>query len=453
MPTVTLPDFIRTNVDAIVSRSQALSQGMPSAQQSNRAALQDHAKGILLAIAADLDNPKTTIHSHDCLPPGLSTDQSMLELRALQTSVMQLWSESTPTEPQTARAEETRFNEAIDQALSESLKRSARLFDALLSASPDLNFIMDTGGRFVYANRATIELLRSTAQGLVGKDFIDLGLPRSHDLQQILQGVIDTRVSHHGEISFSPSAEGEAVFDIIFEPILNGDGALDAVAATGRNVTHLKATEEEAMRRANYDFLTGLPNRSYFLNSLGQDIQRAGRSGLSIALLYIDLDGFKKVNDRHGQAAGDQLLQQVTQRISRCVRGTDTVARLGSNEFAVVLTDVSKALHVEILVQEMLGGLTQPFSILSENVQITAHMGITFFPQDASTPDDLLKNAGQAMYVAKSAERSCFSYFKVTMRDAAWARRKVIGELRRVPMKKLSRQRPYCAGATQLLGC
>jgi len=452
MSTMTLADFIRTNIEVIVSRWEGFAKTIPGARHMDRVELKDHAKGILLTIAADLDQTQTSleqaaksegkapdagketqakVHGNDRLSAGFSIDEAMSEFRALRASVMQLWGDSALTAPQAASEEGTRFNEAIDQAISESLERYSRLFDALMSSSPDLNFIMDIRGRLVYANKVTVRLFNGPLEEIIGKNFIDLGLPNAIELQQKLQGVIDSRISQSGEMSFSPHAKDEAVFEYIFEPVSNDGGHLDAIAATARNVTERKASEEEAIRSANYDFLTGLPNRSYFLNHLDEDVKRAERSGLSIALLFIDLDGFKNVNDRQGHDAGDQLLQQVAQRIGRCVRGTDTVARLGGDEFTVILADVNKVLHVEILVQEMLVALATPFSILGQDVQISASIGVTLFPQDASTPEDLLRNADQAMYAAKNAGKSCFSYFTGTMRDAAWARLKMIDALSR----------------------
>jgi len=460
MTTMTLPDFIRTNIEVIISRWEEFAKTIPGARHMDQEGLRDHAKGILLTIAADLDCAQTSIeqtekskgrapdadketqaeiHGNTRLSAGFRIDEAMSEFRALRASVMQLWGDSILTTVPAASDEGTRFNEAIDQAISESLQRYSRLFEALLSSAPDLNFIMDIRGRFLYANKVTVRLFNMPMEEIAGKNFIDLGLPNAVELQQKLQGVIDKRISHSGEMSYSPRGEDEATFEYIFEPVCNDGGYLDAIAATARNVTERKATEDEAIRSANYDFLTGLPNRSNFLNHLDQDVKRAERSGLPIALLFIDLDGFKNVNDRQGHDAGDQLLKQVAQRISRCVRGTDTVARLGGDEFTAILTDVNKVLHVEILVQEMLYALATPFSILGKVVQISASIGVTLFPQDASTPEELLRNADQAMYSAKNAGKSCFSYFTVAMRDAAWARLKVIDELSRaIPQNELA---------------
>ena len=451
MTSMSLPDFIRANIEVIVSRWVEFAHSIHSAHQLNRLALRDHAKGILLTIASDLENPQTAfeqiekskgnaadankqtqakVHGNDRLSAGFSIDETMSEFRALRASVMQLWCDSSLTATQSSSDEGTRFNEAIDQAISESLERYSRLFDVLLSSSPDLNFIVDLRGRLVYANKVTVGLLKLPLDKIMGKNFIDLGLPNATELQQKLQNVIDTRISNSGEMTFSPQTEGDATFEYIFDPVCNGERHLDAIAVTARNVTERKAAEDKAIRSANYDFLTGLPNRSNFLNHLEKDLKRAERSGLSIALLFIDLDGFKSVNDQQGHDAGDQLLQQVAQRIGHCVRATDTVARLGGDEFTAILTDVNKLLHMEILVQEMLGSLAKPFSVRGKDVQISASIGITLFPEDARTPEELLRNADQAMYAAKNAGKNCFSYFTVAMRTTALARRKLIDELR-----------------------
>jgi hypothetical protein len=167
MSPMTLADFIRSNVDEIVVRWESFARTIPGARHMDRAALQDHAKGILLTIAADLDrgqsvserdmkskgkatdaNKETdaTVHGNTRLSAGFSIEEAISEFRALRASVMQLWGDSVLTAPQAASDEGTRFNEAIDQAISESLQRYSHLIDALLSSSPDLNFIMDIRG-------------------------------------------------------------------------------------------------------------------------------------------------------------------------------------------------------------------------------------------------------------------------------------------------------------------
>ncbi|WAK00502.1 putative bifunctional diguanylate cyclase/phosphodiesterase [Methylobacter sp. YRD-M1] len=457
---MTLSDFIRTNSELIISRWEAFAKSIPVARYMDSSELRDHAKGILLTIATDLDHTQTSLeqreksegrashemeeteareHGYARLSAEFSISETMSEFRALRASVMQLWTDSAMISSQIASDDIIRFNEAIDQAITESLERYSRLFDALLSSSPDLNYIIDIRGRIAYANKAMTRLFNMSQNEIVGKNYFDLGVTNAAEVHKVLQQVLDTRESHHGEMSLATSDETELIFEYIFAPVINADGYLDAIAGTARNITERKVSEKEAIRSANYDRLTGLANRTYFLEHLDQDIRRSERSGLPIALLFIDLDGFKSVNDREGHDAGDLLLQQVAQRIVGCVRGTDMVARLGGDEFTVILNDVNKVLRVEILAQEMLEDIAKPFSILGKDIHISASIGISLFPQDAATPGELIRNADQAMYVAKGAGRSRFSFFTVAMRDAAWAHLRMIDELRRaIPQNELA---------------
>ncbi|MFD2270555.1 diguanylate cyclase domain-containing protein [Undibacterium arcticum] len=132
-------------------------------------------------------------------------------------------------------------------------------------------------------------------------------------------------------------------------PAVDKEGVVEAVAGTARNITERKAAEEKNWQRANYDLLTGLPNRRLFLDRLEQDLKHAGRIGAPISLLFIDLDHFKEVNDKFGHDAGDLLLRLVTARLLSCIRDTDTVARLSGDEFTVILQDLRGTEDVELI--------------------------------------------------------------------------------------------------------
>ena len=457
MTTTKLSDFIRTNIEPILVAWEQFAKDIPVARQMNTAALRDHAKEMLSVIADDLERPQTSyeqsekskgqgphppmeteaeMHGAARVTEGFSVNEALSEFRALRASVVQLWIDSNTTPPHAAIDELIRFNEAIDQALAESFARYStdkeqytRLFDTLLSSSPDLNYIFDLNGNFIYANKSLASLYGMSLSEIVDKNFFGLGVFVASELQQKLRDVIETKETCRGEISSLASGK-EVIYEYIFFPVRNNDGHVEAIAGTARDVTERKASEEKIKRSANYDFLTGLPNRNLFHDRLEQEIKHAERTGLSIALLFIDLDGFKEVNDRLGHDGGDQLLQLTAQRIGSCVRETDTVARLGGDEFTVILTTVNKISHIEILAREILEELARPFPVLGTDVHISGSIGITLFPQDAGTPEDLLKSADQAMYVAKSAGRNRFSFFAARMRDSAWARLKVIDELR-----------------------
>lgn len=459
MPQKKLSDFIRDNIEPILETWEQFAHRIPSAKQMDVAALRDHASGILYAIADDLDHAQTyqqqaeksksraprsatqsdaEKHGDERLSAGFSINDVMSEFRALRASVIRLWSDSSPTAMFGAGDERTRFNEAIDQALAESFERYSRLFEALMSSSPDFHFILDNSGRFVYANQSLANLYAISPGEIVGKNFFDLGAPVASELQQQVRQAVDDMETHRGEISYSLASGKQVAYEFLFVPVVN-DGTVEAIAGTARDITERKALEDEAKRKANYDALTGLPNRSLFRDRLEQEVKRAERTGLPVALLFIDLDGFKEVNDRLGHVAGDQLLKQVAQRIGTCVREADTVARLSGDEFTVILGEVHKISHIEIVAQHLCEELARPFSIFQNEVHISASIGISLLPRDATTPEDLIKSADQAMYLAKNTGRNRFSFYSIGMRDSAWARLKVIDELRHaLPQHQLS---------------
>ncbi len=197
-----------------------------------------------------------------------------------------------------------------------------------------------------------------------------------------------------------------------------------------RDITSKKESEEIIWRQANFDKLTGLPNRHMFHDRLDQEIKKAHRADLQMALLFIDLDHFKEINDTLGHDMGDILLIEVSRCITSCVRESDTVARLGGDEFTVIISEVNDTRNVERVAQEILKKLSEPFQLGDEVVYISASIGITLYPNDAATVEDLLKNADQAMYVAKSRGRNRTSYFTAELQEAAQERRRLTHDLR-----------------------
>ncbi|MBI5006406.1 MAG: EAL domain-containing protein [Nitrosomonadales bacterium] len=191
-----------------------------------------------------------------------------------------------------------------------------------------------------------------------------------------------------------------------------------------------KRAEDMIWRQANYDAVTDLPNRRLFRDRLEQELRKTQREGLSLALLFIDLDRFKEVNDTLGHDIGDLLLIEAAQRIRDCVRGSDTVARIGGDEFTVILPQLEDINHVEQVAEKIIEILAMPFSLGNETAFISASIGITLYPDDAGDAESLLKNADQAMYVAKGNGRNCFSYFTGQMQEHAQHRLHLIRDLR-----------------------
>ncbi len=190
------------------------------------------------------------------------------------------------------------------------------------------------------------------------------------------------------------------------------------------------SSRQETLRRANFDAVTRLPNRNLFRDRLDKEVQSSQRTGKRFALLFLDLDRFKEVNDLLGHDAGDALLRQCADRLCACVRAADTVARLGGDEFTVILSDLGGPAHIEDVAQKILAELSRPFDIGAAHVHISGSIGITFYPDDGTDPERLVQNADQAMYVAKQSGRNQFHFFTRSMHEQALKRITLMGELR-----------------------
>jgi diguanylate cyclase (GGDEF)-like protein/PAS domain S-box-containing protein len=436
-----LATFILKNSETILQEWEEFSATLvPEHQKKDQLLLRDHAKQLLEAIAVDLASPQTAFqqcekskgrglpfntessasqHGTDRLSAGFSLNAAVSEFRALRAAVTRLWEKKHQGHlPKTAVEDMIRFNEAMDQVLCESIasytsqkEQTTRLSDTILSSSPDLSFTFDLNYKLIFANKAMTDLLELPLDKIVGKNSIELNLPTPLELQQKIQYVIKTKEQVRGEMSCNAPADQRQLYEYIYVPVLDKNGEVEAVACTARNITARKAAEDENWKKANHDLLTGLPNRRLFRDRLEQSVKHAVRAQLPIALLYIDLDKFKETNDTFGHNVGDQLLQQVADRIRSCARESDTVARIGGDEYTVILQDLANVQHAAVIAEKMINQLANPFHILDHEVQISASIGITLAPQDAVTPEALLKNADQAMYCAKNAGRNRFSFF------------------------------------------
>lgn len=188
--------------------------------------------------------------------------------------------------------------------------------------------------------------------------------------------------------------------------------------------------EEQLYRQGHYDVLTGLPNRQLFMDRLSQALAFARREEHAGALLYIDLDRFKNINDSLGHSAGDILLEKAAERLSNCVREVDTVARLGGDEFTLILPQISSPSDADRIATDIIREFAHPFVIDSNQYVVSASIGVTVFPNDGASTEDLLRNADTAMYRAKEAGRGCRVFFKEEMNASALQRMRLESDLR-----------------------
>tara|TARA_R110002094_G_scaffold8064_1_gene17467 strand:+ start:6421 stop:8583 length:2163 start_codon:yes stop_codon:yes gene_type:complete len=217
---------------------------------------------------------------------------------------------------------------------------------------------------------------------------------------------------------------------LTIDSIRNRDDSVSRYVAIFADITEKKLSEELIWRQANFDTLTDLPNRNLFRNRLELELKKSQHANLTLALLLIDLDRFKEVNDTLGHDVGDSLLQQATVRIIESVGESDTVARLGGDEFAVILPEISETSQIEDIADKLIVQLAEPYAIANEVIYLSASIGITLYPSDATGIDTLLKNAEQAMYVAKKNGRNRFSYFTQSLQIAAQTRLRLGNDLR-----------------------
>jgi diguanylate cyclase (GGDEF)-like protein/PAS domain S-box-containing protein len=202
------------------------------------------------------------------------------------------------------------------------------------------------------------------------------------------------------------------------------------MTGTHTDITERKASEALIWQQAHFDALTGLPNRRMLRDRLEQEIKKCRRDGQQLAILFIDLDHFKEVNDTLGHDSGDQLLIEAAWRIQDCVREADTVARMGGDEFTVILTDLQDTSGLEPVLQELLSALQAVFQLDGEQIFVSASIGITIYPLDGTEIEDLFKHADQALYVAKGAGRNRFSFFTPALQEAAQTRVRLANDLR-----------------------
>lgn len=308
---------------------------------------------------------------------------------------------------------------------------------ALLNAMADGVFVSQDF-RFVFSNPALPQMLGYAPDEFTGlrfdqivhPDFLELWTER---FVQRISGAIEPVRQYEAKFLRKGGSEVVWIELIASRFIFQGAPALLGIV---RNINEKKKTEDIIWRQANYDALTQLPNRLMLLDRLDHEIRQSRRTGQPLAVMFIDLDRFKEINDTLGHHRGDLLLQLAAQRLSSCLRETDLVARLGGDEFTIVVSGLDDMGTAERIAQNILDALQRPFHLESELAYVTASIGITLYPHDARCIEDLLKQADQAMYDAKHLGRNRLSYFTPSMQQRAEKRMRLVGDMHEAIAKK-----------------
>ncbi|KQQ86369.1 EAL domain-containing protein [Massilia sp. Leaf139] len=337
--------------------------------------------------------------------------------------------------------EQRRLRQA-NRHIALELEHSERMYRYLVDASPDIIYTLDREGRFTFINDRVSRLLGFQRDQLIGQHYGELVLEDDLELANhaFNERRSDGRASRNVELRLKRSADVRHPASRANDPMtisLNASGMYlqsgsserpGFVGTYGvvRDITDKKRAESVISYQAYHDILTDLPNRSLFQDRLGMALIQAKRNKTELAVMFIDLDRFKLVNDTLGHHKGDALLQQVARRLKRCLRQGDTLARQGGDEFTVVLPDLHRHEDARVVAAKFIDSLEQPFDLDGHTAHISASIGIAVYPDHGETLDELLRNADTAMYQVKGEGKNGFAFFDQSSREML-DRRTVLG--------------------------
>lgn len=310
-------------------------------------------------------------------------------------------------------------------------KETLQLASLFYDNSSEAIMITDADSTIVAHNAAFTELTDYPSNEVIGNKSSMLKSGR-HDKEfyQAMWSGINTTGHWQGNI-WNKRKNGEIYLErLTINTIYNPDGTVHRYVAMFSDITQKKQAEQLIWQQANFDPLTGLPNRRMFHDRLVQEIKKTHRAGLSLALMFLDLDHFKEINDTLGHNTGDLLLIETARRIADCVRESDTVARLGGDEFTIILSEIDDPTCVERIARNIVHKISEPFRLRDEVAYVSISIGITQYPGDTVIIEDLLKYADQAMYESKNQGRNCYHYYTPAMQAAALNRMKQTDDLR-----------------------
>lgn len=320
--------------------------------------------------------------------------------------------------------------QVVDVSQQKQALEQARLAAIVYENCSEAMVVTDANNVIISVNSAFTNITGYPADECLGRNMnmLSSGKHDHHFYQKIWKSLINTGC-WQGEI-WNKKKNGDIFAEyLIINTEFDAEGNVVRRVALFSDISEKKKAETLILRHANYDTLTGLPNRRLFMEHLQEAILLANKNKGTGALLFVDLDRFKNVNDSLGHDQGDILLVETAQRLSSCVRERDTVARFSGDEFTVILTPYYGEIDVESIVQKILEIMSKPYQLKKNQAYISASVGITLFPSGSDDTAELMSQADQAMYAAKEKGRNGFHYFTDCMQLKAQKRIKLISDL------------------------
>ena len=276
---------------------------------------------------------------------------------------------------------------------------------------------LDRNGCVSYVNPFFCQVTGFTASDVIGKDWFANFIPKGiqHHLHKVFDALQHGIITNQHLNPIVTKTRDERMISWFNARVLDENGEFDGSLSIGEDITARQELEKRLDYLAYHDTLTGLPNRALFLDRLAHAVNRAQRDNTLLALLIIDLDQFKNINDSLGHFAGDMLLQEAAKRFHNAIRSADTVARLGGDEFTVLLENIKYVKVVEEVAEKILKEFSYAFEIEKNKMYITASVGIVLYPMADDEIEDLLRAADTAMYHAKADGRNCYRFYQASM--------------------------------------